>query len=124
MGFITELPVSSDACYPCSQHIWVVTDRLTKERHFVPCQDMTASHLARMFIQFVLWTHGLSSFIVIDRDTQFTNNFSKTLCQQLGITVKLFTAHHPETDSQTERQNQELERYLRSYVNYFQDDWI
>ena len=77
-----------------------------------------------MFIQFVLRTHGLSSFIVSDRDTQFTNNFWKTLCQQLGITVKLSTAHHPETDSQTESQNQELERYLRSYVNYFQDDWI
>ena len=75
MDFITELPVFSDACYPRSQHIWVVTDRLTKERHFVPCQDMTASHLARMFIQFVLQTHGLPLSIVSDRGTQFTSNF-------------------------------------------------
>ena len=41
----------------------------------------------------------------------------------LGITVKLLTAHHPETYGQTERQNQKLEHYLWSYVNYFQDDW-
>ena len=29
-----------------------------------------------------------------------------------------------ETDGQTERQNQELERYFQSYVNYLQDDWV
>ena len=77
MNFITELPVSSDACYPCSRHIWVVTDRLTKERHFVPCQDMTASYLATMFIQFVIWTHGLPLSIVSDCGTQFISNFWK-----------------------------------------------
>ena len=50
LDFITELSVSSDDCYPHSRHIWVVTDKLTKKKHFVSCQDMTASHLARMFI--------------------------------------------------------------------------
>ena len=124
INFITELPVSSDACYPRSRHIWVVTDRLTKEKHFVPCQDMTASYLARMFIQFVLRTYGLSLSIVSDCGIQFTSNFWKALCQQLGITVKLSTAHHLETDSQTEGQNQELKCYHWSYVNYFQDDLI
>ena len=85
---------------------------------------MTASHLARMFIQFVIWTHGLPSSIVSDCSTQFTSNFWKALCQQLGIIVKLSTAHHLKTDGQTERQNQELERYFQSYVNYLQDDWV
>ena len=83
---------------------------------------MTASHLARMFAQFVIWTHGLPSSIVSDRGTQFTNKFWRALFHQLGITVKLSTAHHSETDGQTERANQELECYLRSHVNYLQDD--
>ena len=112
MDFTTKLPVSSDACYPHSRHVWVVTDRLIKERHFVPCQDMTASYLARMFIQFVLWTHGFPSSIVLDCGTQFTSDFWKALCQQLGITVKLSTAHHFETDGQTEKHNQGRECYL------------
>ena len=77
-----------------------------------------------MFIQFVLQTHGPPLSIVSNRGTQFTSNFWKALCQQLKIIVKLSTAHHPETDGQTERQNQELERYLQSYVNYLQDDWV
>ena len=79
MDFITELPVSTDACYPRSRHIWVITDFLTKERHFVPCQDMTASHLAKMSTQYVIQTHGLPSSIVSDHGTQFTNEFSRAL---------------------------------------------
>ena len=33
------------------------------------------------------------------------------------------TAFHPQTDGQTERFNSVMEQYLRSYVNYLQDDW-
>ena len=69
MDFITKLPVSTDPCYPCSRHIWVITDCLIKERHFIPCQDMMAGHLARMFTQYVIRTHWLPSSIVSDCDT-------------------------------------------------------
>ena len=84
---------------------------------------MMASHLARTFTQFVIQTHGLPSSIVLDHGTQFTSKFWRALCQQLGIAVKLSTAHHPETNGQTERANQVLKRYLQSHVNYLQDDW-
>ena len=38
-------------------------------------------------------------------------------------TWKLSMAFHPQTDRQTECQNQTLEQYLRAYVVYQQDDW-
>jgi len=33
------------------------------------------------------------------------------------------TAYHPQTDRQTERINQELEQYLRVFINYRQEQW-
>ena len=124
MDFITDLPKSRDACFPGAKYIWVITDCLTKEHHFVPCAEMTTSHLVQMFIQYVVCTHGLLRSIVSDRGAQFVSSFWKALCAHLDITLQLFSGHHPETDGQTERENQELERYLRSYVNYLQDDWV
>jgi hypothetical protein len=41
----------------------------------------------------------------------------KGLYQNLGIEANPSTAYHPQTDGQTERVNQELEEYLRIYVN-------
>jgi hypothetical protein len=43
---------------------------------------------------------------------------------QLRTNHKLSTAFHPQTDGQTERLNQTLEQYLRSYVNQQQDNWV
>ena len=48
---------------------------------------------------------------------------TRELNKMLGIETKLSTAYHPETDSQTERTNQELEQYLRMYVNHRQNNW-
>ena len=50
MDFITDLPKSRDACFPGAKHIWVITDCLTKEHHFVLCAEITTSHLVWMFI--------------------------------------------------------------------------
>ncbi len=47
----------------------------------------------------------------------------KSLCLRLGIKAKLFIGYHPQTDDQTKRANQNVERYLRSYCLYMQDDW-
>jgi hypothetical protein len=41
----------------------------------------------------------------------------------LGIKVSASTAYHPQSDGQTERINQELEQYIRVFINKHQDDW-
>jgi len=41
----------------------------------------------------------------------------------LGIETKLFMAYYPQMDGQMERTNQELEQYLRMYVNHRQNNW-
>ena len=42
----------------------------------------------------------------------------------LEIETRLLTTFHPQTDRQTERMNQELEQYLRFFVDHRQKDWL
>ena len=41
----------------------------------------------------------------------------------LGIQTKLSTAYYLQTDGQTERINQELEQYLRVFIDHRQEQW-
>jgi len=47
----------------------------------------------------------------------------KELNRILEIETKLLTAFHLQTDGQTEHANQELEQYLRMFVDYRQEQW-
>jgi len=47
----------------------------------------------------------------------------RELNEMLGIRSKLSTAFHPQTDGQTERINQELEQYLRMFIDHKQEQW-
>ncbi|SJL06240.1 uncharacterized protein ARMOST_09576 [Armillaria ostoyae] len=61
--------------------------------------------------------------VISDQGLQFVSAFMKELYRMLDITQNASTAFHPQTDGQTERVNQEVEKYLRIFVNYHQDDW-
>jgi len=59
----------------------------------------------------------------LDRGVQFTVGIMKELDNLLGIQMKLSMAYHPQTNGQTERINQELEQYLRVFIDYRQEQW-
>ena len=60
----------------------------------------------------------------MDRGPQFAAELTKELNLMLGIKTKLSTAFHLQTDRQIERMNQELEQYLRFFVEHRQKDWL
>jgi len=121
MDFITDLPLS-DGC----DQLWVVVDRFTKMAHFIPLQQTakTASDLVKIFAREVWRFHGSPSDIVSDRDSRFTADVWQEHLRLLGIKPRMSTAFHPQTDGQTERLNQTIEAYLRSFVNHDQDNWV
>jgi len=41
----------------------------------------------------------------------------------LGIKSKLSIVFHPQTNGQTERVNQELEQYLKMFIDHRQEQW-
>ncbi len=116
---IGELPLSQgfDA-------IMVVVDRLSKRIHTIPTTtQMDSVGVARLFLEHVWRHHGLPDEVISDRGTTFISKFSRELSRLLGIKPTPSTAYHPQTDGQTERVNQEVETYLRIFVNHRQDDW-
>jgi len=68
--------------------------------------------------------HELFRSIVFNHDSLFISIVWKSLCLRLDIKVKLFTDYHLQIDDQTERANQNVKQYLRSYCSYMQDDWF
>jgi len=52
---------------------------------------------------------------------QFAAEIMRELNNSLGIQTKLSMAYHPQTDRQTERINQELEQYLRVFIDHRQE---
>ncbi|QRW01435.1 Transposon Tf2-1 polyprotein [Ceratobasidium sp. AG-Ba] len=118
--FIVKLPESQGM-----DSILVVIDRFSRQAHFIPCLESTnAEGVADLFIKEVWKLHGLPKTTVSDRGATFNSQFLKALYTKLGINPKFSTAFHPETDGITERTNQWLEGFLRSFCNYRQDDWV
>jgi transposase InsO family protein len=121
MDFITDLPLSHGR-----DQLWVIIDRFTKMAHFIPLKQgqRGAEDLARIFAREIWRFHGLPTDIVSDRDSRFTSEFWQEFLRLLGIRPRMSTAFHPQTDGQTERMNQTIEAYLRSFVNHEMDDWV
>ncbi len=123
MNFIINLSDSSEY-----NAILTIICRLSKERHYISYitenEDITVEKTAEMLIQWIYWTHDLSSFIVSDRDSQFTFILWKSLCKRLNINLRLFTVYHSQINDQSERVNQNIERYLWFFCSYMQDDWF
>jgi len=119
VNFITKLPVSKG-----HDSILVVCDRFSKISYFVAMTEKTmAEGLVRLFRDNVWKLHGLLESVISDRGPQFAVGLTRELNKMLGIETKLSTAYHLETDGQMERTNQELEQYLRIYVNHRQNNW-
>ena len=85
---------------------------------------LTAEDTAKLFRVNIFHLHRIPKKIIHDRGTQFQSKFAKEFYQRLSIKNNPLMAHHPQIDGQTERVNQELEQYLRMYINHHQVDWV
>ncbi len=121
MNFITELSLSEDYNVICT-----IICCLIKERHYVFCHWKDDDISVEETIWIILWNvyrlHDLLSSIVSNRDSQFISTMWKSLCKWLRITASLFTVYHSEIDNQSKWVNQDVERELRIYCNYMQND--
>jgi len=119
VDFVVELPLSSG-----HDAVMTVVDSVLKRAHFILMHmTVTAEGAAWLFLHQVWKLYGLPKCVVSDCGSQFVTRFTRELYQLLGIKLASSTAWHPQTDGQTEHINQELDQYLRLFVNEQQDNW-
>jgi len=93
--------------------------------HFIATMEKTSAEgLTKLFWDHVWKLHGLPESIISDRRVQFVAEMMKELNNLLEIQTKLLMAYHPQTDGQMERINQELEQYLRVFIDHRQEQWL
>ena len=104
--------------------IMTVVDSVSKRIHFVLMHiTVTVEGAARLFLYYIWKFHSLPKCIVSDCRPQFMALFTKELYRLLGIRLSSSIAWYPQTDGQTEHVNQELNQFLRLFINKRQDDW-
>ncbi|KAL6468355.1 hypothetical protein MHYP_G00240320 [Metynnis hypsauchen] len=119
LDFITGLPPSRG-----NTAILVLVDRFSKACKFVALPKLpSAKETAELLLQHVVRVHGMPSDLVSDRGPQFASRFWKAFCQLMGASVSLSSGFHPESNSQTERVNQDLARTLRCLTSANPSSW-
>lgn len=108
LDFVEGLPTSNG--YNC---ILVVVDMFSKFSHFIALKHpFTALTVAKLFMTNIYKLHGLLMALVSDRDKIFTSTLWRELFRLAGVSLRLSSAYHPQSDSQTERVNQCMETFL------------
>ena len=119
MDFIEQLPPSLGFT-----SILVIIDRLSKQGLFIPTHDtITSAKLAELFVLHVFSKHGVPGHCTSDRGSEFVSHFFRSLGAALDMRLHFTSGYHPQADGQTERVNQTLEQYLRTFCNFQQDNW-
>lgn len=119
MDFVIELPISTNRKGESYDSILVIIDQVTKIVHYESVKVIiNTPELAEVILDIVVWHHGLPDSIITNWDLLFTSKFLSSLCYFLEIKQRLSTAFHPQTDGQTERQNNTMEAYLWAFINF------
>ena len=113
LDFITGLPLLKG-----NTTILMVVDRFSKAAHFIALAKLpTAKQTAEVLVREIVLYHGPPEDLVSDRGPQFVARFWKAFWSHLGASVSLSSGYHPQSNGQTERDNQGLEIYLRCYTS-------
>ena len=122
MDFIPSLPRTASG----HDGILLVVDKLTKMTHLIASSqgvNNDAVGTARLFFDGVVRLHGIPLSIISDRDTRFRSRFWTSLWELTGTRLRPGTAHHPQTDGQSEIMVKQVKRYLRSYLQGHREEW-
>jgi hypothetical protein len=125
MDFVDMPETKGTASCEKWNQVLVVVDRFSKQTILIPARkNLTAREVYHILWERVFAVFGLPEVILTDMDKVFKSSEWVQLMKDLGVVQLLSTAHHQQTDGQSERKIQELQAYLRGYLDYEQMNWI
>ena len=87
-------------------------------------KEIDGLSLRNIFLTEVYPDWGMPDDIVSDRDTRFTSKEWITFCKENHINQSISTAHHPETDGQTENTNKQVLQIIRGQTLEHERNWV
>ncbi|KAK3562207.1 hypothetical protein QTP86_030343 [Hemibagrus guttatus] len=119
INFATDLPVSNGFTT-----ILVTVDCFSKACKLIPLKGLpTALETVKALFSNVFRHFGIPEDLVSDRGPQFISRVWRGFFKLLGVSVSLSSGYRAQTNGQTERKIQEIERYLRAYCHDHQHNW-
>jgi hypothetical protein len=85
--------------------------------------ELSQDGFAKFFVDRVVNIYGMPERIISDRDKRWATAFWRSVVAQYGSVMALSSAHHPQTDGQTEILNATIETMLRAYVAADRSSW-
>ena len=120
LDMITQLPLTQSG-FDC---IVVFVDQFSKMARLIPAHStLDGPGFAKLFFQHIYPHYGLPLGICSDRGVQWNNKFFKSICEHMGIDLRLTYSYHPRANGQVERLNRVIEEALRHFVSPAHDDW-
>ncbi|XP_016747381.1 uncharacterized protein [Gossypium hirsutum] len=104
-------------------YILVCLGYLSKWVKAFPTRTDDAKTVVKLLKANILNRYGVPRAIISDKGTHFCNRTLSALLAQYGVTHKVSTAYHPQTNGQAESSNKEIKGILEKIVKPNRKDW-
>ena len=102
----------------------VVVDTFSKQTILIPTKkNANTEEMFHLLWERIFAVFGIPRVIISDRDRIFRTERWANKMKDIGAIQILSTAHHQQTDGQTERKIQEMQAFYRHYLDYEQKNW-
>ena len=104
-------------------YILVAVDYVSKWVEAIPCRNNDHRTVIKFLKENLLSRFGIPRAIISDGGKHFCNRPFESLMKKYGVTHKISTSYHPQTNGQVELANRENKQILEKTVNPNRKDW-
>ena len=104
-------------------YILIAVNFVSKWVKAIPCRNNDHTTVINFLKEKILSRFGISRAIIIDGGKHFCNRPFEFLMKNYGVTNKVSTSYHSQTNRQVELENNEIKNFLEKMVNPNRKDW-